>query len=250
MSLCTQELMGGAQSSLVDSRWLDKALDHAECGQGEVIFVMGAGDGQLPSILSNTCKIMLVEPDASLAQYFYTLELYRTIVINSQPHQVMGDIPFDKILCVQPELASEAALLAMLKVPFKHAVMIMPEETLGITKKRTMLATLLRSAFDIQVIQSVPKNAFAPLLDMKTSLVTIKHRTDKDPVACAIQLCIHESAGTMRGLLTRACREYFGYTLADAQGVVRQMDQTILKKTFWQLSEAEFKDVYAWLKLG
>ena len=54
----------------------------------------------------------------------------------------------------------------------------------------------------------------------------------------------------MRGLLTRSCREFFGYTLAEAQEAVRMFEQALLKKRFWELSEEEFKSVYDWLKLG
>lgn len=59
-----------------------------------------------------------------------------------------------------------------------------------------------------------------------------------------------KEAGTMRGLLTRSCREFFGYTLAEAQEAVRLLDQELLRKRFWEVSEDEFREMYDWLRQG
>jgi len=80
-------------------------------------------------------------------------------------------------------------------------------------------------------------------------LVSIVPKKEPDSVSLSLQLLLRE-AGTMRGLLTRSCREYFGYNLAEAQEAVRMLPPELLKKRFWDVGDADFKKVHGWLKLG
>lgn len=241
--------MGGVRSFLVETKWLAKALEAASCKHGEVIFVAGGGDGQLPSLLSEVCHTVAVEPDEALANYLYSLGLFRTTVINAQPHLVLGDAPFNKLLCMQPSLLDSRFLESMLQVSFDQAVLIVPDDLLGHFRARDRLGCLLRASFDVEVLRAVPKAAYAPALAFPASLIRLSPTVKNDPVAASLRLILQE-AGTMRGLLTRSCREFFGYTLAEAQEAVRLLDQSLLKKRFWEVSDDEFKAVHEWLRLG
>lgn len=241
--------MGGVQSFLVDSRWLHKAVDVSGCNSQDCVFMMGADNGQLASMLSNSRSILLVEPDESIVQYLYSLELNHTTIINSSPQMVMGDEPFDKLLCMQPSLMSKDILESMIRVPFSKAVLVMPTDLVGSFRARDRLGTLLRANFDVEVINNVPMTAYAPKLETPAALVQVIPKNDGGSVNEALRLLTRE-AGTMRGLLTRSCREFFGYNLADAQEAVRMLDSVMLRKRFWELSEEEFKDVADWLRMG
>lgn len=237
------------QSFLVDTRWLHKLLDLAAPSRDDVVFLVGGGNGQLASALGSASRVVTVEPDESIANYLYSLEIYKNMVIHADPGLTLGDIPFDQLLCLQPEHVHEGMLAGMLRVPFRQAVMLVPEPVTASFRSRDMLGTLLRAAFDVEVLQRVPKNAFSPMLEHPSSLVRITPSSKSEPVSAALRLMMRE-VGTMRGLLTRSCREFFGYTLADAQEAVRLLDAELLKKRFWELSEEEFKAVHAWLRLG
>jgi len=237
------------QSFLMDTRWLQKVVDLAAPEHQDVLFLIGGGNGQLASSLGSASKIVTVEPDESIANYLYSLELYHTMVMHAEPRLVLGDVPFDKLLCLQPGHLDEDMLLRMVRIPFSQAVMVMPDDLLPSFKRRDRLGTLLRASYDLEVLQSVPKNAFSPSLGYASSLVQLSPMRKRDPVASSLRLLLQE-AGTMRGLLTRSCREFFGYTLADAQEAVRLLPQDVLKKRFWELDEEEFKSVHDWLKLG
>lgn len=244
-------VMGGVQHSfLTDIRLLGRALELAACGRGETVLVVGGGDGQLASLLG-TCsgQVIAVEPDAQLASYLYALELHRTTVIHAEPHLVLGDSPFDKLVCVQPSHVDERFLSSLLRVPFSQGVVMMPDEVLGLFRSRGRLGVLLRAALDAQVVRSVPKGSFSPPLPFPASLVALTPSSKADPVSRSLRLLLFE-AGTMRGLLTRSCREFFGYTLAEAQGAVRLLDPSLLKKSFWEVSDGEFRDIHEWLRLG
>jgi len=241
--------MGGGQSFLVEPRWLTKALEAARCCSDEVVFVVGGGNGQLASLLSDTCRVMLVEPDEYISRYLYTLELYHTMVINAQPHLVLADVPFDKIISLQPGLIEADFLQNMLRVDFKHAVIMLPDDVISRFRARDRLGVLLRARYDMKQGTRVPMNVFSPPLSSPAHLVELKPKEEPDLVAQSVQLLVRES-GTMRGLLTRSCREFFGYTLAEAQEAVRMLDPLMLRKRFWDLSEDEFSTVFKWLKLG
>ncbi|MBD3209695.1 hypothetical protein GF367_04765 [Candidatus Woesearchaeota archaeon] len=243
-------MVGVAQQSfLVDTKWLSKVVALAEPSRHEVFFIVGGGDGLVASTLGKAARIVTVEPDESVANYLYSLELFRNMVIHAEPRLVLADIPFDKLVCLQPEHLHEGFLSSLLRVPFSQAVMVMPDELLKSFRTRDMLGTLLRAAYDVDVVQSVPKNAFCPALPCASSLVSVVPTGRRDPVAASLRLLMQE-AGTMRGLLTRSCREFFDYTLVDAQEAVRMLPAALLKKRFWELSEDEFKEVHDWLKLG
>lgn len=237
------------QSFLVDTKWLHKLLEVASPAHDDVVFLVGGGNGQLASALGHTSKVVTVEPDESIANYLYSLELYKNMVIHADPCCTLGDIPFDQILCVQPEHMHKDVLAGMLRVPFKQAVVLMPESLTAAFRGRDKVGTLLRAAFDVEVIQHVPKTAFSPMLDFSSVLVKIASTKKNDLVAASLRLMMLE-AGTMRGLLTRSCREFFGYTLADAQEAVRLLPADLLKKRFWDVGEEDFKRVHEWLRLG
>jgi 16S rRNA A1518/A1519 N6-dimethyltransferase RsmA/KsgA/DIM1 with predicted DNA glycosylase/AP lyase activity len=234
-------------SFLVDCRWLCRVVELAEPSYHEVFFVIGGGSGELSGLLSQSSKIVTVEPDESIANYLYSLELFRTEVINAEPHMVLGDVPFDKVLCVQPELVNEYMLRSLLRVPFQKAVIVAPDEVLAAFRGRNMLGSLLRASYDLAETKAVPKNAFSPFLEEPCSLVVLAPAARKDPVAASLRLLLRE-AGTMRGLLTRSCREYFSYTLAEAQDATKKLSLDLLRKRFWDVSEEEFRKVQEWLK--
>jgi 16S rRNA A1518/A1519 N6-dimethyltransferase RsmA/KsgA/DIM1 with predicted DNA glycosylase/AP lyase activity len=240
---------GAQQSFLMETKWLNRFLDVAKTSHDDVVFLVGGGNGQLAAALEHTSRVVTVEPDESIANYLYSLELYKNMVINAEPSLVLGDIPFDHLLCLQPELMHEGVLAGMLKISFKRAALLVPEPLLAVFNARHKLGTLLRAAYAIDVGAVVPKSAFSPALEFPSVLVSLVPLETKNPVSLSLQLLMHE-AGTMRGLLTRSCREYFGYTLADAQGAVRVLDSDVLKKHFWELSDDDFKDVCAWLRQG
>lgn len=241
--------MGGEQSFLMDGRFVAKMVEASSCARHETVFIIGGGNGLLPSTLADACRLVTVEPDQGIANYLYTLGLYHDTVIHAQPHLVLGDVEFDKLLCLQPEHVDERLLSSMLRVPFSQAVLMMPDDVAGAFRSRNRLGTLLRASYDVRHVVKVPKGAFSPALSFPCAMVSLRPSADTNPVDAALRLLVRE-AGTMRGLLTRSCREFFGYTLVEAQAAVRMFDQSFLKKRFWDLDEKEFKDVYAWLKLG
>ncbi len=241
-------MVGGVQSFLIDSRWLQKATDLLEMKQEEVIFVIGGGNGQLASLLSDRSRVLLVEPDRSIAQYLSSLGLYRTMVINSDPVLVLRDMPFDRMISLNPNMIDVSLLKGLLILPIKKAVFVMPESLMSAVRSRNMLGTLLRARYKFDIQQHVPTTCFSPRLKEKCSLVTFTEQKGGGNVAAALRLLVKE-AGTMRGLLTRSCRQFFGYTLAEAQEAVRMLDTSTLKKRFFELDEKEFKEIYDWLKL-
>lgn len=234
---------------VVDSRLITRVTELANCGSDEVVFVLGGGTGQLTSSLGCASRIITVEPDRSIANYLYSLELYHNTVVTAQPHMVLSDIPFDKLICLQPHKVHLQLLDALLRVPFSQGVLVAPDELLGAFRARDRLGVLLRASLDLEIIKSVPKTAYSPVLSFPVSLVSLTPTKLKDPISLSLQLLLRE-AGTMRGLLTRSCREYFAYTLAEAQEAVRLLDKELLKKRFWEIDDAEFKAVHEWLKLG
>ena len=238
-----------AQSFLSDGRWVRKVVDLAAPSREDVVFLIGGGNGQLAAALGTASKIVTVEPDEAIANYLYSLELVKNDVINAEPRLVLGDIPFDQVLCLHPWHLTEEVLAGLLKVPFQQAVLVMPDNVVGAFNRRDSFGTLLRATFDVTVIQSVPKNAFSPSLEFPSSMVQLSPSSRKDGVSQSLRLLLTE-AGTMRGLLTRSCREFFGYTLAEAQEAVRLFDQELLRKRFWEVTESEFHKVYDWLKQG
>ena len=244
-------MSGGQEHSfLTDTRLLGRSIELADCSKGETVFVVGGSDGQLASNLGEcSSSIIAVEPDPQLASYLYSLELYRTMVIHAAPHAVLKDAPFDKLLCLQPKHVDERFLSSLLGVSFSQGVVMMPDDVYGAFRARDKLGVLLRASFDADVVRSVPKTSFSPSLSFAASLVALSPSTKKDAVSSSLRLLFQE-AGTMRGLLTRSCREYFGYTLAEAQDAVRMLNADLLKKRFWDVSEDEFKSVVNWLKLG
>jgi len=202
-------------------------VEASTCARHETVFIIGGGNGLLPSTLADACRLVTVEPDQGIANYLYTLGLYHDTVIHAEPHLVLGDVEFDKLLCLQPEHVDERLLASMLRVPFSQSVLVAPDELLGAFRARNQLGILLRASFDLEVIKSVPKNAYSPELDFPVSLVSLSPKKDADAVALSLQLLLRE-AGTMRGLLTRSCREFFDYTLADAQEAVRLLPADLL----------------------
>ncbi len=241
-------MVGGERSFLIDGKLLGKVTDLADSKREDVAYVIGAGNGQLAGTLCEQCRIIVVEPDDGIASYVESLYLYKTMVIRADPLLVLGDLPFDRLLSLQPELVSVELMEAMLRISFQKAALVMPDEVFAATRTRNRLGTLFRACFNFKIEQSVHKTSFSPPLPMKCSLISIVPKKGNN-VDQSLQLLARE-VGTMRGLLTRSCREFFGYTLADAQSAVRMIDISILKNRFWNLSEEEFKVVYDWLKLG
>lgn len=239
----------GAQAFLSDGRWVQKLIDIASPSREDVVFLIGGGNGQLASTLGGSSRVVMVEPDEAIANYLYSLEIHKTDVIHAEPRLVLGDIPFDQVLCLHPWHLTEEVLAGLLKIPFSRAALVMPDEVIAAFKRRDSFGTLLRATFDLEVLQSVPKNAFSPNLDFSSSLVRLLPSSRVDGVSQSLRLLLKE-AGTMRGLLTRSCREFFDYTLAEAQDAVKLLDKDMLRKRFWEVTEDEFRDVYEWLKQG
>ncbi len=243
-------MVGGVQSFLIDNRFLKKSFDLLSPKQEDVIFVVGGGNGQLPSFLSDSFRLIVVEPDPSIAHYLDSLSLRRTIVINSDPVLVIRDMAFDRIISLNPYLVDVSFLKSLLIVLVKKAVFFLPEYLLSFFRSRSMHAFLLRANYDVVVHQQVPSNAFSPRLKNKVFIVSLSEKSSGGgPVADSLRLLVRE-AGTVRGLLTRACRQFFGYSLAEAQEAVRLLPPQLLRKRFYEVSEDEFKEIYDWLKLG
>lgn len=239
----------GVQCFLSDGRWVQKLLALADPSREDVVFLIGGGNGQLAAALGSASRIVTVEPDETIANYLYSLELHKNDVIHAEPRLVLGDVPFDQVLCLHPWHLTEEVLAGLLKVPFRQAVLVMPNDVISAFKRRDSFGTLLRASFDVEVMQSVPKNAFSPNLEFASSLVRLAPSSRNDGVSKSLRLLLKE-AGTMRGLLTRSCREYFDYTLAEAQEAVKLLDKDMLRKRFWEVSEDEFRAVYEWLRQG
>lgn len=237
------------QHFLIDSKVLRKFTSAIESKPEDVLYLAGADNGQLASDLCQSSRLIVVEQDENIASYLDSLGLYRTMVIRSEPLLVLNDMPFDIILSIQPSLLSKEFLEALLRINFRKAVLIMPEILHTAFKSRTKLGILLRACFDITTPIRVPKSAYSPPLNEASCFAIITPSKNMDPVSKSLRLLIKE-AGSMRGLLTRSCREYFNYTLKDAQTEVKHFDKALLKKRFYQLTDKEFKDIHKWLKLG
>jgi 16S rRNA A1518/A1519 N6-dimethyltransferase RsmA/KsgA/DIM1 with predicted DNA glycosylase/AP lyase activity len=235
----------------VDPVLVEKSIELAGFSSSDSVFLASGDNGQLSGNLCSKCgNIVVAEPDRSLASYLTSLGLYRTLIIHAPPSLVLKDMPFNKLLALEPSFVDEHLLAGLLSIDVDHAVMIMDEQTLASFKSRNMLGTLLRASFNLDIVRRMPKSSFSPCLENNCHLVSLKRVSNsKDPIKNSLQLLMKE-AGTVRGLLTRSCREYFGYTLAEAQEAVKMLDTKMLRKRFDELNESEFKDVHSWLKLG
>jgi 16S rRNA (adenine1518-N6/adenine1519-N6)-dimethyltransferase len=167
------------QHFMMDEALLKRIVSYARIEPSEKILEVGAGRGALTELLPG--KVTAIEKDPSLFR-----ELEERFKENPDIALILGDAlkaefpDFDKFVANIPYQISKPLLLKLLQQDFKEAVLVTQLEFAQKAaakpgeKNYGLLSAFLHSQAETELLERVPKNAFAPQPKVESAVLKIR----------------------------------------------------------------------------
>jgi 16S rRNA (adenine1518-N6/adenine1519-N6)-dimethyltransferase len=175
------------QNFMVDEGYLCDMISYASLSKGDVVLEIGAGFGALTTALSPLCgRVVAVEVDHKLAEIFRveTAGLDNVLLVEGDVLKVA--IPsFNKAVSNLPFRISSPILFWLLKKEFDLAVLTFQKEfaerlvaSVG-SKDYSRLTVETYYRAEVELMETVPKEAFIPPPEVNACIVRLKPRKTK-----------------------------------------------------------------------
>jgi len=239
------------QHFLVDPAVLQKVVDYAVLEQGETILEVGAGTGNLTTVLQQyASKVIAIEKDPALANL-----LRRKFHGKSNVEIVEGDVlrislpAFDKVVSSPPYYISSKLIFLLLRRDFDSMTMTFQKEFASRlvaepgSANYGRLTVAVQHKADVELLDFIPRRAFRPVPRVDSYIVRIVPR--------------HETTHVDEGFLDRMVRHLFSQRKRILKGVLkRAMDpsanrsleslvrpRALLEKRVFQLTTHELENL-------
>lgn len=205
------------QRFLVDSVVLHKIADYAMLRRDETVLEVGAGTGNLTSILEERVnKIIAIEKDPWLANF-----LRKKFHDKKHVEIIEGDIlkvhlpPFDKVVSSPPYYISSRLTFLLLKKNFNSMTMTFQREFASRlvaepgSPNYGRLTIAVKHRADVELLDFVPKTAFRPIPRVDSHIVRIVPRAKATCVNEVfldrmVRYLFSQRKRTLKGVLNRA----------------------------------------------
>lgn len=205
------------QHFLVDSAVLHKIADYAMLRRDDTVLEVGAGTGNLTSVLEERVdKIIAIEKDPRLANF-----LRKKFHDKKNVEIVEGDIlkahlsPFDKIVSSPPYYISSRLIFLLLKKNFNSMTMTFQREFASrliaepSSRNYGRLTVTLKHKADVELLDFVPKTAFRPIPRVDSHIVRVVPRAKATCVNEVfldrmVRYLFSQRKRTLKGVLNRA----------------------------------------------
>lgn len=245
----TSRLLG--QNFLIDPVVLQRIVEHAAPTREETILEVGAGTGNLTTLLQQTAgKVVAIEKDPELAR-----QLQQKFQSKDNVQVVEGDVlkislpDFDKVIASPPYNISSKLIFMFLKSPLKSMTMVFQREfALRLiagpgSDNYGRLTVAIRRKANTELMDFVPRTAFRPIPMVDSCIVKINPKlsvtpVDEDFLYRLIRYLFSQRRRTLRGVLRRAMSTKAGKSLSS---LVEPVD--LLEKRIFQLTPSEFESI-------
>ena len=174
------------QHVMIDAALLKRIVDYANISNNEVVLEIGAGPGNLTELLAQKAKeIFAFEIDIRFKTQLAKLEKkHKNLSIIFQD-ALKATFPsqFDKIVSNIPYNISEPLLMKLIDCDFKLCVLTVGESFAHILTKKdnnSRLSIIIPAYFDVEVKETVPKEAFEPQPNTKSAVIMLKPKAKED----------------------------------------------------------------------
>jgi len=239
------------QHFLVDPAFLQKIVDYAVVQQGETILEVGAGTGNLTTILQRyASKVVAIEKDPALANL-----LQRKFHGKSNVEIVEGDVlrislpTFDKVVSSPPYYISSKLIFLLLKRDFDSMTMTFQKEFASRLDAKPgsanygRLTVAVQHRADVELLDFIPRSAFRPVPRVDSYIVRIapRHETthvDEDFLDRMVRYLFSQRKRILKGVLKRAMDSTANRSL---ESLVRP--RALLEKRVFQLTTHELENL-------
>lgn len=245
----TSRLLG--QNFLIDPAVLQRIVEHAAPEEEEVILEVGAGTGNLTSLLQQTAgRVVAIEKDSKLAD-----QLRRKFQDKDNVKVIEGDVlkisppPFDKVIADPPYNISSKLIFMFLRKPLKPMTMVFQREFAlrliaapGSADYGRLTVALSHKA-KTQLMDFVPRTAFRPTPRVDSCIIRIIPKSQVTPVDESfldqmIRYLFSQRKKTLKAVLKRATSTT---TRKSLNSLVKPAD--LLDKRIFQLTPSEFENI-------
>jgi 16S rRNA (adenine1518-N6/adenine1519-N6)-dimethyltransferase len=170
------------QNFVVDKQFLQLMSSYASVGRSDVVLEVGAGFGFLTRLLAQKSrKVVAVEADARLVEALQNeLSRFDNVELIEGSVLKVAIPPFDKVVSNPPFSISSPLLFWLLKRTFNRAVVTFQKEFVErlnapVGSKdygRLTISTYYHS--EVEVLDSIPKEAFYPSPEVDVVIVRLK----------------------------------------------------------------------------
>jgi 16S rRNA (adenine1518-N6/adenine1519-N6)-dimethyltransferase len=172
------------QNFMVDEGYLHDMVSYASVGKNDIVLEIGAGFGALTKVLSSLCsRVIAVEVDPKLVEVFgvEVAGLENVLLVEGDVLEVA--IPsFNKVVSNLPFSISSPILFWLLEREFDLAVLTFQKEfaerlvaSVG-SKDYSRLTVETYYRAEVELMETVPREAFIPLPDVDACIVRLRLR--------------------------------------------------------------------------
>ncbi|HEC56884.1 MAG TPA: ribosomal RNA small subunit methyltransferase A, partial [Candidatus Syntrophoarchaeum butanivorans] len=172
-----------SQHFLVDEGILDRIVEYGDVGLNDRVLEIGAGVGSLTSrLLKRSEHVYAIEVDSRLSEILKE-RCAQANVINADALKI--DLPeFDKVISNLPYSISSRITLKILKSGFKMGILMYQAEFVRRitappgTKEYGRLSVFTQALADVEILESVSRDAFYPRPDVHSVLIRLRPKED------------------------------------------------------------------------
>lgn len=176
------------QHVMIDDALLKRIVDYANIKENEIILEIGAGQGNLTELLAKKAKeVFAFEIDIRFKTQLAKLEKkHKNLnIIFQDALKAAFPEKFDKIVSNIPYNISEPLLMKLIDCGcnFKLAVLTVGESFAGLLTKRdniSRVSIITPAYFDVEVKETVPKEAFEPQPNTKSAVIMLKPKAKEE----------------------------------------------------------------------
>lgn len=174
------------QHVMIDAALLKRIVDYAGIRENEIILEIGAGPGNLTELLAQKAKeVFAFEIDIKFKPHLEKLEKKHKNLSIVFEDALKAAFPskFDKIVSNIPYNISEPLLMKLIDCNFKLCVLTVGESFAHILTHRdnnSRLSIITPAYFDVEVKETVPKEAFEPQPNTKSAVIVLKPKAKSE----------------------------------------------------------------------
>ena len=224
------------QHFLHDDAILKKIVEAANLKQEDVVFEAGFGQGNLTRKLSPRCSVIAVELDET-----FTLDLPNVTVIHGNALDIFEIESFNKCVSnIAYHIAEPLLKKLMWKRDCEMAVLLVSASFAHKLTQPGKLGVLTQGIFSVETVTDVPKAAFYPPPDTKSSVIKLVRKSDeeKTPLQKALAALILQHDKKIKNALEK----HFEGSITKRQ-VKEKLSSLgeVVNKGIFSLSEEQFK---------
>lgn len=240
------------QNFLIDRSIIKEQIRYADIDEEDIILEVGAGIGNLTKYLLETAnKVIVVEKDRRMTKILKNRFSHHENLEIISSDVLKVDIPFfDKTVSNIPYVISSPLTFKLLETNFKKAIIMYQKEfaerMVGKpgTKDYSRLSVACSYYADIQILKTVPEDAFYPPPKVKSALVEIIPKNppfevdEKFYFALVKGLFVHRKK-TVKNALTHSMNLIFGDSSITKEELLKALSQEVRDRRVFTLKPEE-----------